>query len=587
MTERRLALIIATGKYASEILQPLPSTLEDARGLQRVLGDAALGQFEVTPLINQSAHETMGALEEFVTQSRPADLLYVHFSCHGLKDADGRLYFAASNTRTDRLFSTAISAVTLNDLMIKARSRRRVLVLDCCYGGAFLKGVLPRRADRRIGVAERFSGGQGFVLITASDALQYAFEGAVVNGKATPSVFTKHLLAGIESGKADEDGDGLIGVTELYRYINVSIAEELPEQRPEINNFSLQGEIFLAYSRNVSLQLPLAWEEAQAGGSRQVTVGERDVTVPIPPGIVDGYKRRYSGLGLPGDGTLPAGDLLVVFKVAPPPPNVALELERQRAARFRHAVLGPAQGLTSAARLLATLAEEAGADRTRLANLVAHLEAESEKLRLWRQNQRYYYSAKVEIRQRTQPLKPVLDRCTGRYAKILREREVGLRLAWHCRPSFQVSFDSEAVDILLSNLLDNASKYCFPHTTVIVGVKRPRPKEVAISVEDEGNSVPEDLRGEEFYSDLPYVNLDSLRLMPHQGLGLTMSAAIARAHGGRLSCRSEPIVGAGAPAGTPYRVRFTFALPLAQRSSGAESMTGEHGEPARRPGGRR
>src|SRR5262249_50873580 len=154
----------------------------------------------------------------------------------GLKDADGKLYFASSNTRTDRLISTAIPATTVNELLISCRSKRKVLLLDCCYGGAFLKGVLPR-AGNKVGVAEGFSEGRGLVVITASDALQYAYEGNTVNGTVTSSVFTSTLVQGVETGMADRDGDGLIGITELYQFISDRIQEKRPEQRPEINNF--------------------------------------------------------------------------------------------------------------------------------------------------------------------------------------------------------------------------------------------------------------------------------------------------------------------------------------------------------------
>jgi len=56
----------------------------------------------------------------------------------------GELFFAASNTRPDRLGSTALSADFVQRCMWTSRSRSIVLLLDCCFGGAFSQGVRVR-----------------------------------------------------------------------------------------------------------------------------------------------------------------------------------------------------------------------------------------------------------------------------------------------------------------------------------------------------------------------------------------------------------------------------------------------------------
>ena len=75
-----------------------------------------------------------------LTERQPADLVLLHFSCHGLKDDAGELYLAATNTVPNRLASTAVDSVLVNRLMRRSRARRVVLLLDCCYGGAFERG---------------------------------------------------------------------------------------------------------------------------------------------------------------------------------------------------------------------------------------------------------------------------------------------------------------------------------------------------------------------------------------------------------------------------------------------------------------
>ena len=59
-------------------------------------------------------------------------------------------------------------------MLDRCRAQQKVVLLDCCYSGAFEKGRVVR-ADKQVNATEFF--GRGNVVITASDAMQYAFEG--------------------------------------------------------------------------------------------------------------------------------------------------------------------------------------------------------------------------------------------------------------------------------------------------------------------------------------------------------------------------------------------------------------------------
>src|SRR5258706_14314106 len=89
---------------------------------------------------NEQAHVIQGKLEELFADSRPDDVLLLHFSGHGLKSESGDLFFAATNTRPNRLGSTVVSADFVQRCMRASRARSIVL-LDCCYGGALPPGV--------------------------------------------------------------------------------------------------------------------------------------------------------------------------------------------------------------------------------------------------------------------------------------------------------------------------------------------------------------------------------------------------------------------------------------------------------------
>ncbi|MFJ1763475.1 caspase family protein [Amycolatopsis sp. NPDC088138] len=249
MAGRRRALIVANGEYDNAGLQRLGSPAADADALAGVLSDRAISDFDVRVVRNETAHVVQAEVEDLCAEGRPDDVLLLHFSCHGLKDDSGQLFFAARNTRPDRLRSTAVPAHFVQQCLRQSRSRSVVLLLDCCYGGAFGQGVAVR-ASGDANVLDSFRGGRGRAVITASNSIEYAFEGARLaeGGVAQPSVFTSALVEGLRTGEADRDEDGWIALGELYEYLFDRVRERNPKQTPS-RDIEMQGELYLARSR--------------------------------------------------------------------------------------------------------------------------------------------------------------------------------------------------------------------------------------------------------------------------------------------------------------------------------------------------
>lgn len=252
MTGARRALIIANGEYDNPGLSALRFPAADAEALAEVLGDRAISEFDVQVVRDETAHVIAGRVEDLFADSAPDDVLLVHFSCHGLKSESGELFFAARNTRPERLASTAVPADFVQRCLRMSRSRSIVLLLDCCYGGAFSQGVAVR-ATGEANVLDAFPaggfGGRGRAVITASNSIEYAFEGdQLADDHARPSVFTSALVDGLRTGDADRDEDGWIALGELYDYLFDSVRERNPNQTPS-RDIEMQGELYLARSR--------------------------------------------------------------------------------------------------------------------------------------------------------------------------------------------------------------------------------------------------------------------------------------------------------------------------------------------------
>ena len=254
MSGQRKALIIANDEYEQEALRNLLAPGADAEALGRVLGDAQIGDFAVEVVRNEPSYVIEGQIEDLFSESRPDDVLVLHFSGHGLKSESGELFFAACNTKPNRLGSTAVAADFVQRCMRDARSRSIVLLLDCCYGGAFAQGVTVR-ASGDVNVLDSFpqgrsGGGRGRAVITASNAMEYAFEGDRLadDQHQRPSVFTSALVEGLATGDADRDEDGLVSLNELYDYVFDKVREQNPHQTPS-RQVELEGELYLARSR--------------------------------------------------------------------------------------------------------------------------------------------------------------------------------------------------------------------------------------------------------------------------------------------------------------------------------------------------
>jgi len=259
---RRLALIVASSEFSDPTLQRLVAPGLDAVGLERVLTDPKIGKFEVKTLINQPAFEVQREIEVFLTDCKKEDIVLLYFSGHGVKDDDGRLYLATSDTRRGYFRSTAIPSIFINETMAASRSRQQVLILDCCHSGAFARGMVAKGGES-VDLRERFEG-RGRVVLTASNATQYAFQGEEIIGEAQQSVFTRYLVQGLETGEADRNSDGWISVNELYDYAYEHVIEETPQQTPRIWT-DLQGDIMIAAN-------PKGTEEMTAEDARLATL---------------------------------------------------------------------------------------------------------------------------------------------------------------------------------------------------------------------------------------------------------------------------------------------------------------------------
>ncbi len=104
-------------------------------------------------------------------------------------------------------------------------------------------------------------------------------------------------------------------------------------------------------------------------------------------------------------------------------------------------------------------------------------------------------------------------------------------------PDLSVRGNQEFLAQALANLLDNAVKYTPAGGAIMLRVRRRSSGEVEFSVTDTGPGVPEADRARVVDR---FVRLENSRNQPGAGLGLSLVAAVAEAHGGRLELAEGP-----------------------------------------------
>jgi uncharacterized caspase-like protein/Tfp pilus assembly protein PilF len=249
----KYALIIAIEEFEDPNISQLTCPIVDAEKLGEVLEDPAIGQFQVQTILNSNFAETQVALAEFLGSKSRNELRLVYFSGHGLLDEKGRLYLAARDTKLSQelLTATSVSATFITERLDFNRAKRQMLILDCCYAGAFenqgIKG--SQLLGSNINSQSILPGSQterGRIVFTATDSIQYAWEGKKFVGDSGNSLFTHYLIKGLKTGEADINIDGKIEANELFVYIYNHVTNDTNSQTPRKWSYRQELDIVVA-----------------------------------------------------------------------------------------------------------------------------------------------------------------------------------------------------------------------------------------------------------------------------------------------------------------------------------------------------
>ncbi|TJV38703.1 MAG: hypothetical protein E5Y02_28555 [Mesorhizobium sp.] len=231
---KNLAILVAIDNYAS--VPTLKTPIGDAADLARVLHDSHGFDTEIVTDANATFDKLTELLASLPDRIGSNDRVLFYFAGHGIalsSDEGPKGYILPQDADRD-LTDRYLSMVDLNKALSALPCRHMLVILDCCFAGAFrwaaTRDIVIAPGDLRQERYQWFIEGAAWQAIASAAHDQKAMDVAseqplglrVQNAEHSP--FAGALIKGLEGAadlhRADQDkGDGVITATELFLYL--------------------------------------------------------------------------------------------------------------------------------------------------------------------------------------------------------------------------------------------------------------------------------------------------------------------------------------------------------------------------------
>jgi caspase domain-containing protein len=230
------AILIGNSRFERDDGLPnLAGPANDVVQLAAALCDPKFGVHatsEVHAFTDLSSQEMRMALSHFLASADSDAQSLIYYSGHGRRDTQGRLYLCATDTQSDKLEATAVSSASISVMADNSCGRSLVVVLDCCYAGAFKGGEIP------IDLL-----GSGRFILSGCRANQLA-QDASEPGACSP--FTACLVECLLTPDSiDDNKDGFVSLDELYVHVSRRV-RKISKQVPQRSFDRAVGAVILA-----------------------------------------------------------------------------------------------------------------------------------------------------------------------------------------------------------------------------------------------------------------------------------------------------------------------------------------------------
>jgi hypothetical protein len=260
----RIALVVANLHHRDDILEQLPAADVNVELLASLLSDPEIGNFDqVTLLVDEPAERIEAQIKKLYRLRQWHDLLLLYIVGDGLVDECGELLFPTIDSCYGQLATAAVPANFISGWMDRSFSRRQVVVVDgrLVWRAAVVDG--RRRSTMSVGALFQGvgDGGRGRVVLSSSNEVQLTLTANGVKGGLRPAYFTQALVEGLQTGAADQNGDTLVELGELFEYVSGRLREQGVSLNPQIWRYGERDELIIIGRRiGAKNRLRVKWD---------------------------------------------------------------------------------------------------------------------------------------------------------------------------------------------------------------------------------------------------------------------------------------------------------------------------------------
>jgi len=179
------------------------------------------------------------------------DTVIIFYAGHGAvetdptnPDGDGfEKYLLPYDADLNDLYTTSISMDEVRKIFTRIRADRLIFIADTCYSGASGGRTMvasKTRANLSDKFYERIAKGKGRVIISSCSANEVSKE----DDNLQHGIFSYYMLEGLK-GRADQDGDGIITVSELFSYISRKVPQASGQDQHPVKKGETEGELVI------------------------------------------------------------------------------------------------------------------------------------------------------------------------------------------------------------------------------------------------------------------------------------------------------------------------------------------------------
>jgi uncharacterized caspase-like protein len=131
----------------------------------------------------------------------------------------------------------------IRTIFTRIRAERLIFIADTCYSGASGGRSMvasKTRANLSDKFYERIAKGKGRVIISSCSANEVSKE----DDNLQHGIFSYYMLEGLK-GRTDQDGDGIITVSELFSYISRKVPQASGQDQHPVKKGETEGELVI------------------------------------------------------------------------------------------------------------------------------------------------------------------------------------------------------------------------------------------------------------------------------------------------------------------------------------------------------